>query len=68
LYDDFEGLLTRLRQALLHPAETRSGPLRSHMRRYDWRLMAPQYDRLLEQIAAQGPVPLSRNLEPRPRP
>jgi glycosyltransferase involved in cell wall biosynthesis len=61
LYDDFDGLLARLRQALLHPAETRAGSLRSHMRRYDWRLMAPQYDRLLEQIAAQGPVPLSRD-------
>jgi glycosyltransferase involved in cell wall biosynthesis len=48
LYDNFEGLLVRLRRALLHAQETRSFSLRSHMAQFDWNEMAAYYDQLLE--------------------
>jgi glycosyltransferase involved in cell wall biosynthesis len=51
LYDDVDGLLARLRHAILHVEETRSFSLRQHMARFDWQQMAPCYDRLLEQMA-----------------
>jgi glycosyltransferase involved in cell wall biosynthesis len=50
LYDDFDGLLARLRHAILHVEETRAFSLQPHMARFDWRHMAPRYDRLLEEM------------------
>jgi len=54
LYDDLNGLLARLRHALLHIEETRAFSLQPDMARFDWRQMAPRYDRLCEQVAADG--------------
>ena len=51
LYDDFEGLLTRLREAIVHIEETRRKSLRSHVERYNWAAMAPVYDRRLESVS-----------------
>lgn len=45
LYDDFEGLLDRLHRAILHVEKTRAFSLRQEMARFDWRQMAPRYDR-----------------------
>lgn len=61
LYDDFGGLLDRLRGALLQIEETRrtGAALAAQMARFDWQQMAPRYDGLLEQVAAgawQGSV------------
>jgi hypothetical protein len=50
LYDDFEGLLARLREAIVNIEETRQKSLRSHGERYDWTTMAPVYDSRLESI------------------
>ena len=50
LYDDFDGLLRRLRRALRHSEETRAFSLQSHMRRFDWTRMAPLYDKALERV------------------
>jgi glycosyltransferase involved in cell wall biosynthesis len=50
LYDDFEGLLQRLRWAILHTEDLARFSLREEMSRFDWQRMAPQYDRLLEEI------------------
>ncbi len=46
LYDDFAGLLARLRWALTHPAVVRAeaGKLRDAVARFDWRHVAPRYD------------------------
>jgi glycosyltransferase involved in cell wall biosynthesis len=52
LYDDFDGLLTRLRHALGHVKEVRSFSLRPEVARFDWQQMAPRYDRILEGVAA----------------
>jgi len=52
LYDDFEGLLDRLRQAILDIDRTRAFSLRQQMARFDWRVMAPRYDTLLAEVAA----------------
>ena len=49
LYDDFDGLVGRLRRAIVEVAESRSFSLRGEMARFDWRHMAPHYDRLLAQ-------------------
>jgi len=55
LYDDFEGLLHRLRRAILRVEETRAVSLRPEMACFDWRQMAPRYDRLLEEmVEAEG--------------
>ena len=50
LYDDFEGLLDRLRWALSRPDEARQSAqgLRDAMARYDWSVMAPRYDASLQ--------------------
>ncbi len=49
LYQDFDGLLARLRAAL---AEPRGVPgLREHVARFDWSVLAPIYDNLLEDVA-----------------
>jgi glycosyltransferase involved in cell wall biosynthesis len=54
LYEDFNGLLARLRHALRHVAEVREFSLQQHMAQFDWGQMAPRYDRLLEQTAMRG--------------
>jgi glycosyltransferase involved in cell wall biosynthesis len=51
LYDDFDGLLTRLRHAIVHVEETCFLSLRQSTARFDWQQMAPLYDRLLEETA-----------------
>jgi glycosyltransferase involved in cell wall biosynthesis len=54
LYDDFDDLLDRLRQALLHVEQIRRFSLEQHMDQFEWRQMAPHYDDLLEGTAAEG--------------
>ena len=53
LYDDFDGLLDRLRWALAHPAQRThiAGALRAAVARYDWATMAPQYDAVMAKLA-----------------
>ena len=48
LYDDFAGLLARLRAALAGPAP--AVELRQHVARFDWAVQAPLYDALLDQL------------------
>jgi glycosyltransferase involved in cell wall biosynthesis len=52
LYDDFEGLLERLRWALTHPPE--AGDVASRMRetvaRFDWRVVASRYDEAMDAV------------------
>jgi glycosyltransferase involved in cell wall biosynthesis len=55
LYDDFDGLLTRLRHAIRHAGEVRSFSLRQHVGRFDWLQMAARYDALLDSLVA-GPT------------
>jgi glycosyltransferase involved in cell wall biosynthesis len=52
LYDDFEGLLDRLRWALTRPDEARLAAqgLRAAVARYDWSVMASRYDALLQEL------------------
>jgi glycosyltransferase involved in cell wall biosynthesis len=50
LYDDFEGLLARLRQAIGQVVALRARSLRQHFARYDWQQMGPDYDALLEGV------------------
>ena len=50
LYDDFEGLLTRLREVIVNVEGTRQKSLRGHVERYDWTTVAPVYDSCLENI------------------
>ena len=52
LYDDFDGLVSRLRWALTHPDEARrsAAPLREAVARFDWAALAPRYDQLLEEV------------------
>jgi glycosyltransferase involved in cell wall biosynthesis len=51
LYEDFEGLLARLRWALTQPQEARAlaAELRPAVARFDWAHVAPRYDALLEE-------------------
>lgn len=49
LYDDFDGLLQRLRILLQVPERAASG-LRSHVARYDWGRLISKYDNLLENV------------------
>ncbi len=56
LYDGFEGLLARLREAILQIEATRAISLRAAMARFDWRQLAPQYDDLLQDVASL-PIP-----------
>ena len=55
LYDDFEGLLGRLRWALTDPDEARQAArgLREAVARYDWASMAPRYDAALLQVVQE---------------
>ena len=50
LYEDFDGLLTRLRWALVHPDQARAlaAGLRPAFDRFDWSRMAPLYDAAFE--------------------
>ena len=52
LYDDFDGLVARLRWALTHVAEARriGEALRSTVARFDWTRVAPRYDVALEKM------------------
>jgi glycosyltransferase involved in cell wall biosynthesis len=52
LYDDFEGLLARLRWALEDPSAARraTADLPAAMAHFDWSAMAPQYDEVLENL------------------
>ena len=54
LYDDFGGLLDRLRQALLHVEEARRFSLEQHMDQFEWQMMAPRYDDVLEGTTVEG--------------
>ncbi len=49
LYDDFAGLLARLRAALTSPE--RRPELRAAVTRFDWSVMGPVYDDLMEDAA-----------------
>jgi len=51
LYTGFEELLARLRAALSRP--TADPLLREHVRRFDWRVQAPLYDALMEEVTKQ---------------
>jgi glycosyltransferase involved in cell wall biosynthesis len=51
LYDDYDGLLQRLRWAILHREDLVRFSLHDEMSRFDWRHLAPQYDRLLEEMS-----------------
>jgi glycosyltransferase involved in cell wall biosynthesis len=53
LYDDLDGLLARLRHAVLHVEETRTFTLQQHMACFDWQQMAPRYDDLFEGVAGE---------------
>lgn len=51
LYDDFAGLMARLRAAL---AEPRGDPAwRTHVAQFDWGVQAPVYDGVLEEVWAE---------------
>lgn len=54
LYDDYEGLLGRLRQAILNIEGTRSFSLGHEMSQFDWQEMAPRYDGILEQLTQES--------------
>ncbi|MGC9333037.1 MAG: tRNA-queuosine alpha-mannosyltransferase domain-containing protein [Anaerolineae bacterium] len=58
LYHGFEGLVMRLRSALLHLEQTRRFSLREAMAQFDWGEMALRYDDALEgaALAATGGV------------
>ena len=57
LYEDFEGLVTRLRWALTHPEPVcaLAAELRPAVARFDWTEMGPCYDRAMTDVA----VPVS---------
>ena len=56
LYESEEELPERLKQALADPASTRktARALAAQIGIYDWRQWAPEYDRLLAEVAAGG--------------
>ena len=54
LYDDVEGLLARLRLAILDVEVVRTRSLQAHMARYDWEQMAPEYDTRLAEVSPHG--------------
>lgn len=53
LYDGFRGLLEQLEQALGDLEHLRRLPLRELAARYDWQVLAPQYDLTLATIAGR---------------
>jgi glycosyltransferase involved in cell wall biosynthesis len=50
-YHDFDGLLARLRKAILRPRESRPVSLRSSLAQFDWQRLVHRYDDLLERVA-----------------
>lgn len=53
LYDDFDGLVQRLRRLLAQPALLRdTAGLRAAAARYDWAHQVPAYDQLLVEVAS----------------
>jgi len=56
LYEDYGGMMERLRWALAHPARSRAlaSDLRSAVVRFDWAEMGPTYDTCLAYLARQG--------------
>jgi glycosyltransferase involved in cell wall biosynthesis len=65
LYDDFDGLLTRLRWAISHIWEVRRFSFQQEMNRFDWHQIGPRYDRLLKETADR--VDRSHRADPDPR-
>lgn len=53
LYRDYAGLLRRLRARLCDP-QPAPPDLRAHVAAFDWRTLAPQYDRVLARLAGAG--------------
>jgi glycosyltransferase involved in cell wall biosynthesis len=54
LYDDFGGLLARLRRFITQPAQRPAA--RAAAARFDWGAQAPIYDALVAQVAGGAPV------------
>ncbi|HEY72537.1 MAG: hypothetical protein B6I35_06525 [Anaerolineaceae bacterium 4572_32.2] len=56
LYEDFEGLLARLRWSLAHPSQARALAVELHsaVACFDWAEMGPRYDDALSELAATG--------------
>jgi glycosyltransferase involved in cell wall biosynthesis len=56
LYDDFAGMLGRMRWALRNVEEARgvAADLRAAVARFDWGVMVPRYDQLMEEAASLG--------------
>ena len=50
LYDDFDDLVDHLRAQLREPRTSAPAGLREHVARYDWGMMAEEYDRILAGI------------------
>jgi glycosyltransferase involved in cell wall biosynthesis len=51
LYDDMDGLLNRLRRAILGVHDTRAFSLQNEMARFDWGHQAPRYDQIFKDVA-----------------
>jgi glycosyltransferase involved in cell wall biosynthesis len=56
LYRDYAGLLRRLRARLRDP-QPAPPDLRAHVAAFDWRTLAPQYDRVLSRLAGGDTIP-----------
>jgi hypothetical protein len=52
LYEDFDGLLARLRHAITHVRQTRALSLQAHMARFDWGQITPHYDAWLDSLVS----------------
>jgi glycosyltransferase involved in cell wall biosynthesis len=52
-YEDFDDLVERLGAAIVDIEATRAADLRSVVEKYDWRVMAPEYDRTFERLAGK---------------
>lgn len=50
MYDDFDGLLDRLRHAIRHIEKVRAFSLQRHVNAFDWRCLADDYDDLFEAV------------------
>ena len=55
LYEDFEGLVARLRWALANPGQAHAvvAALRPVVARFDWAELGPRYDQVLESVCCQ---------------
>jgi len=54
LYDDFSGLVERLRYVVTHKDELGRHNLREHVRRFDWSEMIGRYEAVIEEVAAES--------------